>query len=508
VALAAAIVLTALWLLPGVITEGGLAESGQIPPGHVPIQFDDFVAASNGRTPLVDYIPYYASLLPIALAPVWPLFDYSVGSFTAIMCLLSLLGLVATYGAFLQVTRRPWPALALYVPWLATALQPWRVDGAVREFNGLYYATLPARYLGPLVVIWLCARHLRRGSPPVWALFGAAGLTILNNFEFGGACLIALVLALCFGADRELPLRAWIRTHATEAAAGLAGALVLVSAAILLRTGELPDFGLLGWVAQLARHGYGLIAIPPWGLHWVLYVTYAAAILTAAVRFANRAPDRALTGMLGFAGVFGLATGGYFAGRSVPWQLWGLFPAWGFALALLAWTAWLALRSARAGRSSLRRVIVAAFTALAGFGVMVASIDRFPVPWDQIERIADSGQVIPDARRPFIESRTEPGDRVLIVGWELDHRLAERTGIVNVSPWFSAGALLGPNETRRALEQLEEEDDPRAFVSPDRPDSLVGLMARVAAIMRDRGYVPVARDPTTGVIEWQLQDRR
>ena len=68
-------------------------------------------------------------------------------------------------------------------------------------------------------------------------------------------------------------------------------------------------------------------------------------MLTAAVRAARRAPDRTLTGMLAYAGLFGFATGGYFVGRSVPWQLWGLFPAWGFALSLLGWTAWLALRS-------------------------------------------------------------------------------------------------------------------------------------------------------------------
>lgn len=161
IALSIAVALTAIWLLPGVITDASLSESGVIPPGHVPIQFDEFVAASNGRTPLVDYVPWYSTLLPVALAPIFPIFDHSVTSFTVVMSVLSLLGLIAIYAALRDLTRSPWSALALYVPFMAGALQPWSIDGAVREFNGSYYAVMPERYLGPFLVAWLCARHLR-----------------------------------------------------------------------------------------------------------------------------------------------------------------------------------------------------------------------------------------------------------------------------------------------------------------------------------------------------------
>ena len=78
---------------------------------------------------------------------------------------------------------------------------PWHFygDGAARDYNGLYYAAFPSRYLGPLLVFWLLARHLRRGSPPLWLLYFVAGLAMFNNFEFGACTLVALLGATLLG---------------------------------------------------------------------------------------------------------------------------------------------------------------------------------------------------------------------------------------------------------------------------------------------------------------------
>ncbi len=508
IALAIAVSATALWLLPGVITDSGLGQNGVIPPGHLPIEFDEFAAAANGRTALVDFVPFYSALLPIALSPLFSAFDLSITSFTITMSVLSLLGLVAIYGALVQVTQRAWVALALYLPFLATALQPWATHGAAWEFDGNYFATLPERYLGPLVVTWLCARHLRRGSPPLWLPFFAAGLSVLNNLEFGTACLLALVVAMIAGEEREGPADRRLRTAGIQAGAGLGAALVLVAAVILIRTGELPDLALLGYAGRLAARGFSLWPMPEWGFHWVLYVTYAGALLTAAVRYANAESDRTLTGMLAYAGVLGFATGGYFAGRSLPFQLWGLFPVWGLALALLAWTAWLSLRSAAREREALRRIIVAAFAALAGFGVMVAGIDRFPLPWQQLDRISASGPTPTDDadEQRFVEDRTDPGETVLILGFELEHRIAERAGVSNASPWLATLALVGPNETGRALDQLEDEGGRKVFLRI-RPTNFVtneGITSHVADLLRERGYRRLSRDAASGTVEWEL----
>ena len=507
IAWAVAVAATALWLLPGVITDEGVGSAGLIPIAHVPIEFDEFVAASNGRTPLVDYVPWYGSLLPIALAGWWPLFDLSITSFTVTMVTLSGLALVAVYAAFRQLAENAWYALALYVPFLATVLQPWDIAGPVREFNGSYYAVMPERYLGPFVLVWLCARHLRRGSPPLWAVFGVAGLAFFNNPEFGAAAVVALVFGLLFGSELERPVGPRLRRAALEAGAGFLGAIALACAVILVRSGELPDPELFAYPSRLVREGYTASLMSLWGFHWILYVTYAAALLTAAVRLVNRSPDRVLTGMLGFAGVFGLLTGAYFAGRSLPWQEWGLFGAWGLALALLGLTAWRTLRTTPV--DSLRRVAIGAFAALAGFGVMVASIDRFPPPWQQVDRIRMDGEARYDNRdqQRFIEARTEPGEKVLMLGWELEHRIAERAGVENVSPFFGTVALLSDNETGRAIDQLEEAGGTRAFVRIQRDDYTIlsddPINTSVSALLRERGYRIVIRDPASGTYEWR-----
>src|SRR4029077_13382406 len=102
---------------------------------------------------------------------------------------------------------------------------------------------------------------------------------------------------------------------AIEAAAGLLGAVVVVSAVILLRAGEVPNPTLLTYFNRLfLRDSFGLVPMPTLGLHWALYATYAAALLIAAVRFVRAAPDRTLTAMLAFAGTFGLGPGMYFVG--------------------------------------------------------------------------------------------------------------------------------------------------------------------------------------------------
>ena len=48
------------------------------------------------------------------------------------------------------MTRGPWTALALYLPFLALALFPWNDNGPFRNFDANYYAILPGRLLRPV----------------------------------------------------------------------------------------------------------------------------------------------------------------------------------------------------------------------------------------------------------------------------------------------------------------------------------------------------------------------
>lgn len=408
IALAIAILATAIWLLPAIQSDATVGESGVIAAGHIPLQGQDYFSVVNGRTPLVNYIADYANLLPYIVAPVLDVFHTSITSFTSAMNVLSGLALLAIFGVFAQVTRGRWTALALYVPFLALALFPWNDVGSHREFAGIYLGVLPGRYFGPFLLAFLCALSTRR-RVPIWVLYGCGGLVVLNNAEFGVGSVLAMTAALLVSLDRSSPLWPRLRQLVVQGAAGLLAAVALVSTFTLIRAGALPDPTLLTYYSRVFWYdSFGLVPMHTLGLHWALYATYAGALITAAVRFVRAEPDRTLTAMLAFSGVFGLATGMYFVGRSSQFQLMLLFPAWGFALALLAWTAAHALRSAAGDRDRLVRLLVPGCAALIGFGVMVSAIDRFPRPGVRSSDSRMGGPRSTTRRRSSASSKPRP----------------------------------------------------------------------------------------------------
>jgi hypothetical protein len=502
VALALAAAVTAVFILPAVVTDGTVGQSGPLASGHIPTQGEDYFAVLNGRTPLVDYISQYVNLLPFAVEPILGAFNDSITAFSITMCVLSGLGMLAIFGMFGEVTRRPWSALVLYVPWVALSLFPWHDTGAIREFNGNYYGVLPGRYFGPFILAWLIARSTRAAIPR-WALFAFAGLVALNNWEFGFAALLAAIVAQLAALDRSKPVWPAVRSLAVQALAGVAGALALVCVIALVRAGELPEPSLLTYFSRVfLREAYGLVPMPGRGLHWALYATYVAALLIAAVRFTRRDPDRTMTAMLAFSGTFGLTSAMYFVGRSSQFQLILLFPVWGLALALVALVAFRALLSARGDREALRRVLVPAAAALIGFGVMVGTIGRISPPWRQIDRLNETGHPLSlQSPAAYVAAHTVPGEHVVIIGPEAEHLIADRAGVVNSSPLNGLTALFGSAEANRVLDQLEDEGGTQVF---ERTSPL----PEFAALLRARGYLPVGSDPASKLRLWRRPPSR
>jgi hypothetical protein len=508
VVLALAALSTVIFLLPAVITDATVGQSGLFTSKGVGLHAEDYLAVINGRTPLVNYIAEYANLLPFAIAPLLAAFGSSMTAFTLLMCTLSAIALLAIFGVFTEVTRRPWLALVLYVPFLALALFPWHEDGVFRQFAGDYYAVLPDRLLGPFLLAWLCALSIRTRRVPAWALFLLAGLTVINNSEFGSGALVASAVAIFLGSNRSVPLRRRLVDIGRGAAIGLVGAVAIVCALTLVRTGSLPDPALVNYYSRLVlRQSFGLLPMPSLGLHWALYATYAAALVTAAVRYARDDPDRMLTAMLAFSGALGLTTGMYFVGRSTQVQLMILFPVWAFCLALVGWTGATALRAARADKVRLRRLLLPAVAALVGFGLMVSAIGRASPPWRQVSRLSLGGQPVydmPNAQR-FIEAHTVPGEHVLVIGTPVDHRLAERAGVVNVSPLNGLLALVSSVEADRALDQLRADDGTQVFEVVTERNSINKFIAlpEFAVILRQHGYRLETQDPRTGMRLWR-----
>jgi hypothetical protein len=463
VALVAAVLFTAVWLLTAVDADGSLANTAAGVAGHILWSMDEPFAILNGRTPLVDFHAQYGQLVPYLAAGTMALFGASIGTFTITMAAGSGLALLALYAVLRRIVHSSLLALTLFLPLVASGffMKIGPLDNRYGPAN--LFSLWPIRYGGPYLIAWLLARHVDRlgGGRDrfAWLLFLAAGFTLVNNPEFGAGAVAALVVALV--AVDPPRSRAAAGRLLAQAAGGLLGALAIVVLLTLVRSGSLPH---PGWALEFSKlygnDGWALVPLPRIGIYLVVYVTFAAAIAVAAVRVVRGAPDRVLTAMLAWSGVFGLIAGGYFAGRSHPQVLIDLFSPWALALVLLTIVA---ARSLAA--RGWRRPTVPELAVLFGFGLLVCSLAQTPAPWSQLERIRDLGPV-PIFRQPiaarFVEDRTSPGEKVAIL-IPLGHRIAYDTGRVNVAPYASIESMPTTQQLDDALAAIRREGARKLF---------------------------------------------
>jgi len=451
-ALAAAVALTAVWMLHAVQSDATIGMAEREVLYHTAFTLDEAFAVLNGRTPLVDFTTQYGSLWPSLVALPMLAFGKTLLVYTLAMCSASAVALLTVYGVLRRVTRSAIGALALYLPFLATSL--FLIAGTLvnRSTPGTYFTTLPSRYAGPFLLAWLTAWHIDRRSrlAGTWLLFAAGGLVALNNQDFGVPALGATIAALAWSASvRD---RAVLRQLAVGLAGGLATAVALVCALTLAEAGSLPQFGrLTDYLRLFSVDGFGLVRITGvLGLHLVVYATYVAAIGVATVRAIRGTAGRPLTGMLAWSALFGLGSGAYFIGRSSPETLTWTFPAWALALALLT-----VVVVRQIAAQPTRRPTIAALLVLFGFGLAACSLAQLPLPWQQVARLNASFAPREEAPEPnvlvpppdaltrtfvasladgpsrFVYKRGAPVALLLTTG----HRVADAYGVVDVAPY-------------------------------------------------------------------------
>lgn len=455
VAYAIASVMTMAWMLPALNTEASLASARRSVLYHAGFHLDETFAVLNGLTPLVDFTAQYSSLWPFVASIPMLLLGKTYLVFSITMVTLSVLALLALFGVLHRVTRNAVIALALFLPVLATSLFITDGDLVRRVTAGTYYATFPLRYAGPCFLAWLTARHLDRQRSAIWPLFVVAGLVTLNNVDYGFPALGATAAALLW-TTLDWRRRSLLRIGA-QALAGLGIALALVAALTLISAGSLPQLGrLVEFARRYSVGGFSDMPLPGiLGLHLIIYATYVAAIGTATVRAIGREPNRVLTGMLAWVGVFGLGSAGYYVGRSHPAALPATFAAWSLTVSLLGYIA--AEKLARSqGRPGIATVVV-----LMGLGVTTCSLAQLPMPSSQLQRIQETsvdfshGQLhaLPLAPIDEAEVRTfvisfADGDRfVRKAGAPIallattGHRIADAYGVRNVVPFTGAESI-------------------------------------------------------------------
>lgn len=510
-----ALTATAIWMLHAVHSDAEIGNAVEDVRYHLGFTLNETFAVLNGRTPLVDFTAQYGSLWPFVIAVPMLLAGKTVLTFTIVLCAITTVALLAVYGVLRRATRSPVAALLLYLPLLATSL--FQIAGTLenRSSVGSYYASFPLRYALPFLLAWLTARRLERGGGNVgmWLLFTVAGVAVLNNSDFGGAAFGATAAALLWGTPHGFRRPALSRL-ARGAATGLATAFVLVALLTVVRAGALPQPArLVDFARTYALGGFAMMPIPGvLGLHLLVYLTYVAAIVVATTRALRDARNRVLTGMLAWAGVFGLAAGMYWVGRSHPVALKYQFSAWALALALLTIVAVRELAGPQ-----LRRTAVGALVVLFGFGIAACSLAQTPTPWAQIARlqapfvptedVPDPDPLVPsgdpavrrfvsslaDGRSRFVTAPDAPVAILLTTG----HRIADAYGIVNVSPYTGIESLHTERRVEAVLDALRDAGGNTVILpNPLNPSIFVVLQRRGFELLTPDGLRPYVAGKT------------
>jgi hypothetical protein len=491
-----AVAFTLTWLLTAVFTESSIGHSGFPINVTLPFSIDEAYAILDGRTPLVDFHAQYGQLWPYLAALTMSLFGASITTYTITMAAGTAVVLLAIYATFRRIARSSLAALLLYVPFVSTGFFMEVGPPAARYGPSNLFTIFPIRYGGPYLLAWLTARHIDGVRPhAVPLLFCAAGIVALNNPEFGFAAAIATFAALLY-ARPPSSRRAGARL-AGGAAAGLLAALALLSLLTLVRAGSLPHLSLLLEFANIdGIEGWTMVPMPTIGFHLAVFATFVAALAVATVRAVNRHGDTLLTGMLAWAGLFGLGAGSYYAGRSHPETLIDLFSAWSLAVLLLTVVV---VRAIRARPS--RRPAIAEIAVLAALALCVCSVAQVPTPWSQIDRLQDRGVEpltvyvrFPAADR-FVAQHTQPGERVLIM-LPVSHRVAYEHGLRNVLPWVSVESMPLVSQFDEALEALRQAGGTKIFLWTDN------TWRELIDALRARQYALVHEDRKAGLMEW------
>ena len=450
----------AIWVMKAVTTDRLALGAVSL---NLPWTLNDVIAVLDGRTPLVDYHPIYAKLLPYLCVPVLSIFGTSALAYTIFMALLSGLCLLAVYGVFRRITRRPLIAVALLIPFIATSDVPVPIgegiDAGLENSPMMLPALWPMRYGGAYLLAWLTARHIDGCRPRhAWVLFFVSTLVAIDSLEFGAAAAAAVVAALLC-ARPPSSVRDVMRL-AAHLAGGAAAAFAVVTAITLARSGSAPDFGLLlEWPQIFSTLGLYSMPLRTWGVHLGIYATYVAAIGVAAVRLARRDEDALLTGMLAWSGVFGLLAGAYLIGRPDAQKITGVLSAWSFALSMLAIVCVRSLAAHR-WRATLPQLLT-----LFGFALSVSSIATISLPHQEIARLRGTGPApdYPAVAKQFIGEKTQRGEKVVVLV-PMSYAITHDLGLRNVAPYGFINAIVTRAQMERVIATLRRERVRTVFI--------------------------------------------
>ncbi|MDD4005083.1 MAG: hypothetical protein PHW69_07775 [Elusimicrobiaceae bacterium] len=444
---------------------------------HLPFTMGEFAAVLNGRSPGVDFFPQYQNLLGYFMWPYFKLCGLGITSYTAAMVLLSAAGMALVWRMLVKVSGGLGKGTLLFLIFAGLSFYAPNIKELQRFYIFNYYAVAPIRYLALWLTGFFLLSYLEKNTRTrLFVLFGAAGLCVVNNPDFGVPAFVA-ACAACLVPETEGRLLASRRGMAEAAVAAGTGLMLgwLVFAALsLVHCGRLPDLSAMTQYQRMfVVNGFMALPAPPMGLHWLLLATFLGSLFAGCVPSRE---SRALRGLLVFAGISGCGIGMYYVGRSHSTVLNAVFPAWGVALALLL--LFLARVLARAEERDCRRLAHAApvFFLLYFSTLSVLALGTLNNPLKQYGRFAgeDSGYMPAVAKLgSFIGSFVSPGEKVLII-CQNAHLLALLSGSDNVFPYASSGSLILKSQAELVVSAARKNGVRKVFGKP--PVELIELL--------------------------------
>ncbi|MBW3639503.1 MAG: hypothetical protein KY451_06630 [Actinobacteria bacterium] len=502
---------TAAYVSTTVYRDANIASALSTTSYHLVFTLDEFAAVLGGRTPLVDVVPQYASLLPYLAWPFLMVAGLSVTTMTLFFAALSGVALLSVFVAFWKVTGSAALAAILYLPFLSITFYPALRDGAETASVATYYAAMPLRYFFPLLLTALVAFLAPRAKE--WRaavlLGGTAGAGLVNNIEFGIAALGAVVVAVFVGALSTGPTtRRWQAAFVAELRllVGVLLAVLLFVLGTLVRSGSLPDFSQsLYFSRQFAASGFYMLPLPgPLGLHLVMYLTGALALVMAlvcAVRGSVRPGGTGPAGLalLGYTSVFGLGAGSYYVGRSHPYVLIAVFCAWALCSATL--TVEVVGRLSRADLRLPARLLQAMpVAAVAALCALIAStLSGADVLAGQTGRLraADGPTTLAALEmRAFVRDCAAPGESVMLL-YPLGHWIAADAGVENFFPYNLADSIITEQQVAEFVASLREHKVTSVFVGSLASTNTT--LAITSALIAD-GYEVVLERPAAAPV--------
>ncbi len=452
-ALSIAVFAALVAVLPAVYRDDGLTSASDWFTYHLAATLDEYAAPVNGAFPLVDFFPQYNTLLPLLAFPILKLIGVSVTHFTILMGVLTLTGFLLVFAGFWRMSERPLLAVVAFLAFLGLTISPIRANLSHVENFTTYFAVVPMRYFAGYLTFFLCCWTLAKPSPArVWIALLAGAACALNNFDFGVPAFVGLTAALGWQpASSTKALFMSLLRMVGRAVAALARVVVLFAVLALLAKGSLPRFSAaFAFQRAFLVSGYGMMAMPPFGLHHLIYLNIIACVLVGiapvALGVTENRTERLASAICLMTGIFAAGAGMYYVGRSHPDLLKATFSAWAMAATALLWRVSMWIRAIRRDRlGDLRWGVFLVMVSLP-FGLGLTGLLDARNPWRQLERIHTSTPGAHPlwpikAQAQFIRRTLKKQDRAVILAGP-SHQLAELAGVKNVFPFAFPDSVL------------------------------------------------------------------